>query len=119
MDILIENKKRDVFLLGDGEDKNNVFFIPMNWPTEEDEDEGMTILCYAPTYIRANSPIDTLWVSVARLSALKEITEEEARRIHPALFKHLAKIDAGQPEDTGCCTCAERQRRAPSKGRGS
>jgi hypothetical protein len=37
--------------------------------------------------------VETLWFNPERLT--DEITEEEARRIHPALFEHLERINAG------------------------
>lgn len=114
MDILKANAKRDLFLL----DKKNVIFIPQDWPVEDygKDDGGLHIMCYAPLYTVPNSSVDTLWTSVADLGKLREITEEKAREVHPALFVHLDKINRGELEDTGTCSCGnepkQRTRRA-------
>ena len=47
------------------------------------------------THTRDNSPVETLWVGIAQLDRLSEVTEAEAKAIHPALFEYLALIDAG------------------------
>ena len=73
----------------------NVIFIPADWPTENDPEDGECNLGYGSTRLVSNDhEIDTLWYSQGYLT--DEITENEARAIHPALFAHLGKIDKGE-----------------------
>ena len=102
--IAVKNRKQDLWL----EDENNCYFIPQGWCDDWSvaqgfsggldfiDDEGLPspeIYCYAPTHTTPNSPVDTLFVSVKDLSQLTEITEEKAKKKHPALGEHLDKIN--------------------------
>lgn len=86
---------RDLFF---ADDRDNVYFVVAGWYDyflengcgEEDE-----VHCYAPTHTRPNSPVETLYVELDTLAAMRAVSEEEARRLHPALFEHLAAIDQG------------------------
>jgi hypothetical protein len=73
----------------------NVVYIPADWPVETEDDDFMGYLYgYGPTRLQSNDDeVETLWFNPERLT--DEITEEEARRIHPALFEHLERINAG------------------------
>jgi hypothetical protein len=65
--------------------------------TMDDDDKNTPeIYCYAPTADRKNSPVDTLFVQVRDLRRMREITEAEARKKHPALAKYLDDINAGK-----------------------
>lgn len=106
MQITELNRKRDVFLT----DKENVFFIPLGWcdawsyaqghtggldwtPEHSDMADGPEIYCYAPSGIGANSDVETLFVLVSSLEKMQEVSEAEARQIHPKLFETLKNIN--------------------------
>lgn len=97
MDITIINKQRDLYLT----DEDNVYFLPQMWPIQEiseyDLDEGdipgLEIQCYAPMFTTKNSPVDILWCRIDELSVMKEVSEQEAKEIHPILFQQLNDIN--------------------------
>lgn len=97
MDVLKENRLRDLYL----RDGGNVIFIPKDWcdEWEVDPEEQPEIASYAPTRTFANSPVETLFVTVEYLNLLTEVTEAEARVIHPKLFETLKAIDEGVEYD--------------------
>jgi hypothetical protein len=69
----------------------NAIFIPDNWPADEEGD----FLGYGSTRLVSNDPqCDCLWFPPDMLT--EEITEAEARAIHPALFEHLDRINRGE-----------------------
>lgn len=101
------NRERSFYLT----DRQNVYFIPKGWCDawsvadgfsggldfiNEDGEAEPEIYCYAPTHSRPNSPVDTLFVSVADLQKLVEIDEMPARKLHRELFLYLEKINAGE-----------------------
>jgi hypothetical protein len=105
LDVLAENRKRDVFLT----DGDNCYFFPQGWcddftvakglaggPDYVDEEDGPQpeIYGYAPLNTTPNSEVDTLFVPLETLDNCREVTEEQAKSIHPALFTHLEKINA-------------------------
>jgi hypothetical protein len=108
---VIEANRQRTLILTDGE---HVYYVPEGWADgftyaagctggpdwqEGDEDmaDGPGLYCYAALNTDPNSPVETLFVSVAVLQGMKEISEEEARQLHPALFEYLAAIDE-QPQ---------------------
>jgi hypothetical protein len=65
----------------------NVIYIPDDWPVDEDGD----FLGYGPGTMVSNDPdVRTLWFSSSYFT--HEISEEEARAIHPALFAYLETL---------------------------
>jgi hypothetical protein len=96
------NRERECYLT----DGVHAYFLPKGWADhfsdgvecglkciDEDGNPDPEIYCYAPTHVYLNSPIDTMFVSVAMLERMIEITPEEAQRIHPKLFEHLTEIN--------------------------
>ena len=107
--IITENRRRDLYL----RDAGNVIFIPQGWCdfwsyanghtggldwTKEHSDmaDGPEIYCYAPVGTSDNSDVETMFVMVSLLETMPEITEQEARAIHPALFDYLDAINRGE-----------------------
>lgn len=95
MDVLRESQTRDLYLT----DGNNVFYIPKDWAAEQDENESeVQLQCYAPTGIEANDPIiEAMFIPELGLAQMREVSWFEALAIHPALFKHLDRINVGEP----------------------
>ena len=95
MDTLNKNKVRDLWLLDAA--AQHVYFVPRDWCEcfVDPEDDEPAAYCYAPTHTFPDSPVETLWVPLARLDAMQEITEAEARKVHPALFAYLHEINEG------------------------
>lgn len=75
-------------------DEHGIVYRPdLDWPIDEDGD----LLCYCGTRPVANdSQIETLFIRADRLTEDRRVSEEEARAIHPALFEHLAEVNAGR-----------------------
>jgi hypothetical protein len=109
MSVVTRNRVRDLYL----SDGSNVIYIPQEWcdmwsyadghtggldwtPEQDDMAEGPEIYCYAPSTTADNSEVETLFVLVSTLETLPEITEQQARLIHPALFAYLDAINRGQ-----------------------
>jgi hypothetical protein len=114
--VIEANRERHLYLrnLEDGKPDGNVVFIPQGWcdcwllsngmaggidwtPDHPQADlaDGPEIYCYAPTQLQANSEVETLFVLVEWLQVMEEIEESTARRLHPALFEYLDKINRG------------------------
>jgi hypothetical protein len=88
MDILIENRQRDVFFQDDG----HIIFIPQGWADffyEVDEEDGPCVYGYG----YGQHAGETLWYPVDKVNKLPEVTEEQAKQIDPDLFKELDRID--------------------------
>jgi hypothetical protein len=86
----------DKFYTHEEQGSKTVIFIPDNWPIE-DKDEYFMGYYYgygATKTITNTAEIDTLWFDPALL--VNEISEQEAKEIHPALFAHLEKINRGE-----------------------
>lgn len=84
----------DVYLLGDN--GANVFYIPKGWNLmwqDAADHDVPEIRCYAPMGVQPNSEVDIMWVSCKDLDEMRHITKEQAEKIHPRLFEHLATID--------------------------
>jgi hypothetical protein len=47
---------RDQYRLGH---EGNVYFVPTEWPTQNDEEDGEEVLCYYPTRTYPNSEVET------------------------------------------------------------
>lgn len=90
-----ENRQRDLYLKNP---EGGVVFIPKGWcdEFEQDPEEKPEIMTYASVGLGENGPIDNLYISVSRLDGMRELTEAEARLIHPVLFDVLARINAGE-----------------------
>jgi hypothetical protein len=93
--IIMNNRRRDLYF----RDGCNITLIPKDWCDEFidcDEDTGeREAYGYCATSTLPNSPVDTLWIKLSSLEHLVEVTEDEARKIHPALFARLSEINSG------------------------
>jgi hypothetical protein len=102
--VIEANRQRDLYLT----DETHVYFAPQGWCDAWSVAKGHTggldyvddeagpqpeIYCYAPACVTPNSEVETLFVRVASLQRMREITEYEARTIHPQLFECLKEID--------------------------
>jgi hypothetical protein len=94
--LIVNNRDRDLYLK-DVETPGNVILIPQGWCNafrNVDEDTGeVETYGYMGIHIEPNGPVDTLWVTFSHLERCEEITEAQARQIHPALFDHLQAIN--------------------------
>jgi|TARA_Y100000034_G_scaffold135146_2_gene205899 hypothetical protein len=101
MNIIKENRKRDLWFL-DGTNTNpSCVFIPKGWVDklyEEDEDDGPSVYGYGATNLTPNSSCANYWYAFSLLNTFEEITKERAEEIHPELFAHLKKIDDERPD---------------------
>ncbi len=99
------NRERDLYL----SDGLHVYYVPLLWcdawsftqghtggldwtPEHAEFSSGPEVYCYAPTHLEANSHVDTMFVLVERLQRMDELTEEQARYVHPELFNYLEII---------------------------
>jgi len=99
------NNERDLYFRHEENGAVNVVFVPRDWAREfgpgntpdvggDPYDDEPGAYGYGATRLVSNDPeIATLWHALSTLG--EEITEDEARRLHPNLFQHLAAIDAG------------------------
>ena len=101
--IIDRNRERDVYLRHEEQDHINVIMIPRGWCDAFTANNGFPggldsedrdIYCWAPTLLQRNSTIETLWVALRDLQRCEEITEREARHLHPAMFEHFAMLTA-------------------------
>ena len=98
------NRERHLYL----SDWDNVWFVPKDWCDawsvatgftggldyiNEDGEHRPEIMCYAPVFTTKDSEVETMFCEVARLQQLNEVSEAEAKEIHPNLFKLLDEID--------------------------
>jgi hypothetical protein len=105
--LAVLNRKQELWLMDISTE--NCFFIPQGWCDEWSvatghaggldnvDDDGKPepeIYCYYPTQTVANSEVETGFVAIKDLEQLVPTTEEEARKRHPKLGKHLDAIDA-------------------------
>lgn len=122
--IVVANRERDLYFQEidqDGNPQANAYFFPQGWcddfsfangntggidfDPENDDHTGMAdgpeIYGYVPTHVYENSPVETLFVGLEHLRKLREITEAEARQLHPNLFRYLDAINEGgvHPDD--------------------
>ena len=90
-----ENRKRDLYLKNP---EGGIVYIPKGWcdEFEQDPNEELEILTYASVGFGENGPVDNLYVSISSLDEMREVTEKEAREIHPTLFDVLARLNAGE-----------------------
>lgn len=107
---LVRRNLREDLWLTDGE---NSYFIPAGWADSFNVEWGCTggpdfvdegvptpeLYGYAPTHNQPNSPVATMFVEVALLEGLREVSEEEAKRIHPRLADYLDAINRGEDPD--------------------
>lgn len=96
--VIEANRERDLWLKDNADNLNHCIFIPRGWCDEIpanplDEEDGPEIYCYAATLLIPNSPVETLWVEIARLQTMEETTQARAQKLHPALQDHLNEID--------------------------
>lgn len=102
------NRERDLYLL---QDLGSVIFIPQGWcdsfcyangccggPDPRTEDDGEPDLYgYSALESYALMPsgreIATLWHPVQYLQKMLELTEEQAKEVHPELFDHLIRVN--------------------------
>ena len=97
------NQARNLILTDD----RHVFFFPQGWAEEyfdimlenyEDsnpEDAVFEMYGYAPLWLHDNSEVDTMWVTMSDCESMREISEEDARELHPELFAHMEKLNNG------------------------
>lgn len=107
MNLIAENRLRDLYLLDPG--TNRVVFMPRYWCDEmrqDDEDDGICISCwYGNDSVLAYQERESKeWLStdacelmmLSDLEQMREISEEEARKIDPDLFTLLEAINSGK-----------------------
>jgi hypothetical protein len=97
-ELMQANEQRDLLL----KDKyDNVILLPQNWVIHfyEMDDKGRETYTYAATHNRPNSPVQNLWMPLKTLAQLPEITEEEAKKLHPNLFVYLDAINREEDVD--------------------
>ena len=101
----------------DGKPSGNVIFLPKGWcdeitfangdasgpepeyfvgPNATMKDSPPELYGYGPMYYGANSPVQEMWFDVQALLRYPQITEQEARKLHPKLFAYLNKINRGK-----------------------
>jgi len=81
--------------------QGNCCYFPQGWADEiEDPEEPEPELYgYYPTKDTPNSPVTIGWCQTKDLADHTEVTEEEARKSHPALAEYLDAIDRGEDPD--------------------
>lgn len=65
-----------------------------DWTAELDPSGCPELYGYCPTHNQPNSPVDTMFCSIASLLQFDQTTEEEARKRHPALAEYLDTINS-------------------------
>lgn len=103
------NRERDLYLkeLADDMDlpSGNVVFIPQGWCDEftiangfaggpDDVEDEPCLYGWIPLTTDANSEVHTGWYPIEALQQFPEITEQEAREIHPRMFERFAELNA-------------------------
>ena len=93
--VVRENRKADVYLRNP---EGGVVFIPQGWcdEFEQDADSEPEIMTYASVGLGENGPVDNLYITISCLNAMRQISETEARELHPFLFDVLARINNGE-----------------------
>ena len=93
--VVRENRKADVYLRNP---EGSVVFIPQGWcdEFEQDADSEPEIMTYASVGPGENGPVDNLYITISCLNAMRQISETEARELHPFLFDVLARINNGE-----------------------
>ena len=77
----------------------NCYFFPQGWAEFFGQDgfvgseEESELYGYYPTHNIPNSPVDTGYVEAGDMDSCREVTEAEARKLHPALAEHLDEIN--------------------------
>ncbi len=100
------NAERDLWFKEPAEDGSgwNCYLFPKDWAqefsqpgfaAEGPDDPELYGYCPARTY--ANAEVETMYVLVRKMGKMIEVTEEEARTLHPKLAEYLDKIDRGEP----------------------
>ena len=107
--VVTANREQDLWLT----DETHVYFAPQGWCDAWSVAAGFTggldfiddygkpdpeIYCYAPIEDVPNSEVDTLFIPVRELQAMREIDETEAKQLHPALFDFLSHVAGGEGE---------------------
>ena len=106
--ILSANRLRDLYFRQAERGTVNVILLPQGWCDAftckqgftggPDFDEGPEVYGYGPTRWASNdSEVDTLFWEIETLARCEEITEAQARLIHPNLFSFLDAINAAVP----------------------
>lgn len=93
--------ERDRYLI-DPDDPKNVTLLPAGWEEyfrDEDMEDGPLTLAFCPIYTTPNSEVEMQWVALEHIRRMREVTREEAQRIHPALFAHIDALDEDEPEE--------------------
>lgn len=96
MNLIEENKRRDLWFKERAGEGWNCYFFPQGWAGEfqaTDTSDSDELYGYAPTHTFADSPVDMLSVKVEYLLKMEETTREEALRLHPKLAAYLDEIN--------------------------
>lgn len=104
-EIVGKNRRKDQYFRHIEGDAVNAIFLPMGWVSETGEwvegdeygERRLTTRAWGPINLTSNDADLEEWAlqwPLETLAKCEEITEEEARKIHPALFEHLARLDA-------------------------
>ena len=112
MDIVATTRTRNVYLreLNDaGEPTGNALMVPAGWcdyfkrangfvagpdtviPNQDDDVPEM--FCWAPLWNTPDSEIDTMWIPIKDLERYPEITEHDARALHPRMFTDFQALN--------------------------
>ena len=103
-EIVGKNREKDQYFRHIEGDAVNAIFLPMGWVSEtgewveadEDGEQRLTTRAWGPIHTTSNDADLEEWAlqwPLETLAKCEEITEEEARKIHPALFEHLARLN--------------------------
>lgn len=100
---LIERNECETLILTD---ERVVFFFPRGFAQafSDPDPEGIfdehgaegSLFGYYSESGEPDGDIDLNYQPVLDMKGLREVSEEEARRLHPKLFEHMAAIDRGE-----------------------
>lgn len=105
-EIIGKNREKDLYFRHVEGDAVNAIFLPAGWVSETgewtDDDEAdephLVTRAWGPVHVSSNDDDLEDWPLTWPLETLakyEEIAEEEARKIHPALFEHLKNMRDG------------------------